>query len=92
MDKGLKEQRFGWLPKEMPGVAKLIADKRTEVGSDWVNECWRHGVLQRWAGWFWAGEGALSVGTMWDDPGVIALATNRITTQSLLVLRAKGAP
>lgn len=75
----------------MPGVAKLIKEKRAEHGAWWVNECWQRGVLQLEPGWFYAAEGALSVGVLWDDPAIIAFAAARITrTQALVVLRPPG--
>ena len=86
-----KENRFGWLPAQMPGVVKLIAERRREVGKEWVDQCWQRGVVQREPGWFFAGEGPLMVGTLWDDPVIVAFAANRVTdTQCLLVTRPKG--
>lgn len=83
-------QSWGWLRDRMPAVARLIADRRREVGSDWVDECWRHGVLERQPGWFYASEGALAVGTLWDNPVVLDVAMARITdTQSMVILRPK---
>jgi len=82
---------FSWLPVRMPGVAKLVKDKRAELGDWWVNECWKRGVLCLEPGWFYAGEGALTVGVMWDDPAIIAFAAARITrTQALVVIRTPG--
>ena len=95
MDKEKEEarkQRWDWLPQHMPGVVKLMSEKKRELGPDWVNECWRHGVVQGEPGWFFAGEGALMVGTMWDDAAVIAFAAARVTrSQALVVLRPKEA-
>lgn len=91
MDSGQK-QDFKWLPAHMPGVAALIAEQRRKLGDSWVNECWKRGVVQREPGWFFAGEGALMVGVLWDDPTIVAFASMRLTdTQSLLVLRPKEA-
>ena len=88
MDKEEKKQRFDWLPTQMPGVSRLIAEKRREVGTEWVNTCWRRGVVEREPGWFFAGEGALMIGTLWDDATVIAYAAARITpTQAMLIIR-----
>lgn len=64
MDKG-KENRWGWLPGLMPGVAKLLADKRRELGAAHVNACWVHGVVNAEPGWFFAREGPLAVGVPW---------------------------
>jgi len=87
MDKegnGTKQNRFSWLPDLMPGVAKLIAEKRARYGNEHVNRCWRLGVLEQQAGWFFAREGALAVGTPW----VVEDFTLNVTpTQALLVIR-----
>lgn len=86
------KQNWSWLPQHMPGVARLMKQRRAEVGDAWVNECWKHGVLELEPGWFWAGEGALMVGSMWDDPQILTFATSRITrTQACLVLREPNA-
>lgn len=83
-----KRKRFDWLPVEMPGVVRLVAEQRRLHGDAWVNECWKRGVVDGEPGWFWAGEGALMVGTMFDDPLIQQFASGRITrSQALLVLR-----
>jgi hypothetical protein len=91
MDKG-KEQagatRWGWLPAAMPGVARLIKEKRQLLGDAHVSLCWQRGVVERQAGWFFAREGALVVGTPWDDPVLANFAALQVTdTQALVVLR-----
>jgi hypothetical protein len=58
---------WGWLPAAMPGVRRLMADKRRELGDLHVNRCWKHGVLERQPGWFLAVEGPVQVGTPPDD-------------------------
>lgn len=81
---------WSWLPTQMPGVARLMADKRRELGDAWVNTCWKNGVVQGQPGWFWASEGGLNVGTLWDDAEVIALAQQQFTpTQAMVILRPK---
>lgn len=86
-----KAQTWKWLPEQMPGVQRLMKEKRAELGDDWVNECWKRGVVQRQPGWFFASEGSLSVGVLEDSPAIIALVTARITaTQAFLMLREKG--
>lgn len=88
MDRGQSKSNWAWLPAAMPQVARLIADKRAKLGNAWVNECWKRGVLDGEAGWFFAGEGALMVGTMWDDDVLMSFATAKITrTQALLIIR-----
>lgn len=98
MDKGQgsgegKGGEWAWLPARMPGVARLLADKRAALGAEWVNTCWRRGVIERQPGWFYAAEGALGVGTPWaDDPVIAAYMTARFSPdQALLVLRPKDA-
>lgn len=82
-----------WLPTQMPGVARLMREKRAELGAEWVNTCWRRGVVEMQPGWFYAAEGALAVGTPWADDVDIAarLAARLSPTQVLLVLRPKDA-
>lgn len=89
MDKG-KENRWGWLPAHMPGVARLLADKRRELGAAHVNTCWAHGVVKAEPGWFFAREGALAVGVPW--PEIADVAGWQITPgQALVCLRDVGA-
>lgn len=85
-----KENRFGWLPAAMPGVAKLMAEKRRVLGNAHVAECWQRGVLKMEPGWFFAREGALSVGVPWPDIADLALGSAATSTQALVVLREKG--
>ncbi len=88
MDKAKK--RWDWLPVHMPGVAAQLADKRRELGNEWVNECWKRGVVERQPGWFFAAEGALMVGILGDDP--VALEVVRQGQQedrSMVLLKAK---
>lgn len=91
MDREGKGRSWGWLPAQMPGVAKLLAEKRATLGSEWVNTCWKRGVLQQEPGWFFASEGALAVGTPWaDDPVVADFLSARLSpSQVLVVLRPK---
>ena len=100
MDNKLKEQaaagRWGWLPSAMPGVARLIQEKRKLLGDAHVAQCWQRGVVEKTPGWFFAREGALAVGTPWDDPVLANFAALHVTsTQALLVVRpveaARGA-
>lgn len=89
MDKKQEANRWGWLPQQMPGVARLMKEKRTQLGNDHVALCWRRGVVEQQPGWFFASEGALAVGTPWaDDPVIAQYVAARITpTQVLLVMR-----
>lgn len=93
MDKEQKSQQsFKWLPEQMPGVSALINARRKQDGAAWVAECWKRGVVGGEPGWFWAGEGALMVGTMFDDPVILQYASAKITrTQAMLVMKDKPA-
>jgi len=83
---------WSWLPTAMPGVARLVAEKRRIYGDAHVNECWQRSVVQLRPGWLFAREGALTVGTPWDDPAIANFAALNVTsTQALLVLREPGA-
>lgn len=89
MDKKDKERRnrWAWLPAAMPGVAKLMAEKRAKFGAAHVNECWARSMAGE-PGWFFAREGALTVGTPWDEPEMANFAALNVTsTQALVVLR-----
>lgn len=57
---------WSWLPMAMPGVAKLMAEKRKAHGAAWVSECWKQGVTLGRPGHFWAAEGPLTIGTPLD--------------------------
>lgn len=72
MDKAKTD--WSWMPAHMPGVVRLVASKKTELGAAWVNECWKRGVLRGEAGWFYAWEGALAVGTPFDLEALTILA------------------
>lgn len=81
-----KLKRFDWLPAAMPGVARLMRDRRAQLGDAHVNECWRRGVIEREPGWFFAREGALAVGTPWPDIADVA-GWQISATQTLLITR-----
>ena len=92
MDNKDQRKRFDWLPVEMPGVARLVKEKRAQLGAAHVAECWERGVLQREPGWFFAREGALAIGVPWDEPEMANFAAQQITsTQALLMIRTPEA-
>lgn len=68
MDKGTPPNKWSWLPAMMPGVQRLLAEKKVRDGAAHVAECWRRGVIEREPGWFYAREGAIAVGTPWGEP------------------------
>ena len=80
MDKG--KNRWEWLPVMMPGVQKLLAEKRASMGAAHVALCWQRGVVHREPGWFYVREGAIAVGTPWgaDIPDYTA-------SQALVMIR-----
>lgn len=79
---------WAWLPEHMPQVARLIDERRALHGDAWVNECWRRGVLRMEPGFFFAMEGPVSVGVMWGDAQLVALASRHsIRSQALLILK-----
>lgn len=65
-----KENRWAWLPAVMPGLAKLMKDRRKEHGAAFINECWTRGMAGE-PGWFFAREGVVAIGTPW--PAVVDL-------------------
>lgn len=93
MDKTKEQGKWSWLPSQMPGVARQLADKRRELGADWVNQCWRKGVVEQQPGWFFASEGALMVGTLGDDPEVLNLVKlgQAVPGSSMVLLKNKEA-
>ncbi len=50
----------------MPRVAALVADLKLQHGEAWVAECQRRGLSGE-PGWFYARDGAFSVGVPWAD-------------------------
>lgn len=65
MDKSKEKaagSKWAWLPGFMPGVARLLSEKRRELGPAHVALCWELGVVKQEPGWFYAREGSLAVG------------------------------
>lgn len=46
----------------MPKVVAMLEERRRSGMGEHINLCWRRGVLQREPGWFFAAEGAITVG------------------------------
>ena len=57
------KKRWDWLPDAMPEVAKRMAEQRLLLGDAMVQACWHAGVVQGLPGFYFAAEGALSLGT-----------------------------
>jgi hypothetical protein len=73
----------------MPGVSRLVREKRRVLGDAHVDECWRRGVLNLEPGWFFACEGPLTVGVPLAGDAAAAdfLAARLTRTQALLQIR-----
>lgn len=84
MDKGKSD--WSWLPAQMPGVAKLMKDRRRQMGDAHVNECWKRGVVQGEPGWFFAWEGALAVGTPFDAEALVTLTQCAGTPRAAMLM------
>lgn len=85
---GGKGGAWAWLPVVMPGVARLMAEKRRAFGDGHVNECWKRGVGNLEPGWFFAREGAVWVGTPPTEPDFAAFVAQQCTgSQCVLYLR-----
>lgn len=82
-----RKKDWSWLPAFMPGVSKLVKEKRAQYGHEHVNECWRRGMAGE-KGWFFAREGALAIGTPWDEPVMANFAALQVTaTQALVIMK-----
>lgn len=91
MDKKKDAGKFDWVPSSMPGVARLVAEKRRKFGAEHVKECWARAMAGE-AGWFFAREGAIAIGTPWNEPAMANFAAAQVTaTQALVVMREPGA-
>jgi hypothetical protein len=94
MEKGKQERKWDWLPAFMPGVAARLSEHRHEHGKAHVALCWQRGVVECQPGWFFAREGAISVGVPpVDDAALLALAFDiKFSSQSFVYLRTPGKP
>lgn len=84
-------KRWDWLPAHMPGVAKLMRERRREFGDTHINLCWQRGVIEAQPGWFFAREGPIAVGAPWptaDEAMVNFAAANVMAGQCLLMVAA----
>lgn len=85
MDKVEAMSKWAWLPKAMPGVARLMVEKRREHGDAHIAECWRRAMAGE-AGWFYAAEGPLAIGVPWDDIEINQFSAQRLTAKQALVV------
>jgi hypothetical protein len=94
MDRQTEQRKkdWSWLPEFMPGVSRLIKERRASMGDAWVQECWRRGVNEHQPGWFLAAEGSLVVGTPVgpdDMAEFLRVKAMGISTASYLYIKAK---
>lgn len=84
---------WAFMKDHMPGVIKLLREKRQAGKGAYIDACWRHGVVQGEPGWFFASEGGVSIGALWPDAAQAALEQRAMTAAvggllaPLLVLR-----
>jgi hypothetical protein len=87
-----KQNRWGWLPDHMPGVARQLAELRRQHGAEHVKLCWQRGVVERRPDWFFAREGPIAVGTPPTDPALLAMCGWEISpTQAVVILGKREA-
>jgi len=78
---------FSWMTAAMPRVAAQVAEKRKQWGNAHVTDCVKRG-LRGEAGYFFAREGAVAVGTPWDQPEMANFAAQHIKSgQSIVVMK-----
>lgn len=77
-----KLARLALIRQAMPGVAKLVAGHRKQLGDAFVTDCIQRGLAGE-PGFFFAREGALAVGTPW--PAIADIAGWQITKTQVLV-------
>jgi hypothetical protein len=81
---------WGWMQQHMPRVVAMLKRRRAEGHGEHINECWRRGVQQGEAGWFFAAEGAVTLGVPAEgylaDPVLVEMR-KAFPTQALLVLK-----
>lgn len=91
----VKSQSFAWVKAAMPRVADMVARERQVLGDDWVNECWKRG-MQGEPGWFFAREGAVSIGTPFPSamfpnaPVLDQWLADHLRGTCLVLIRRKG--
>lgn len=90
-EEGAKANRWQWLAEAMPKLPARMKELRTEHGPAHVAECWRRGVVRCEPGWFFARQGAVSVGAPFvGDPVLSDFAAQHLQEdQCLVVIRPK---
>ena len=72
----------------MPTVARLMAEKRREMGREHLAECWKRGVTLGQPDWFFAREGPLAVGTPFSDDVLRDFGASQVTPGQALLMVA----
>lgn len=62
----MDKRDWSWIKQHMPLTVELLAEYRAAGEGEHLDECWQRGVLMREAGWFYAREGAIALGTPFD--------------------------
>lgn len=81
--------KMALIREAMPGVTRIVADKRKALGDAWVTQCIKRGLAGE-PGFFFAREGGLAIGTPWptDDPVLANWAAAAVTaTQAVVLIR-----
>lgn len=90
-NQGSKGNRWQWLAEAMPLLPERMKELRKEHGPAHVSECWRRGVVQCEPGWFFARQGAVTVGAPFVGDAVLSdfAAQHLRADQLLVVIRPK---
>lgn len=62
----MDKKDWSWFKQFMPGVTALLGEYREFGEGLHLDECWKRGVLGGQAGWFFAREGPVCLGTPFD--------------------------
>lgn len=65
-----RKKSWSWLEEHMPRTVAMLREYRQLGEGDHIDECWRRGVLNLEPNWFYAREGGIAVGTLFEPrPG-----------------------
>ena len=88
MDKKVEVRaEWSWMERHMPGVVSMLRKRRAAGEGAHIDACWLHGVKLCEPGWFYAREGAVSVGTPFFGNDIHDVLAKFATWEE-----AKGAP
>lgn len=84
---------WGWMQQHMPRVVAMLKRKREAGQGELINECWRRGVVALEPGWFFAAEGAVTLGVPAEgylaDPVLVEMR-KAFPNQALLMLKGEA--